>query len=159
MANIDDIIKKLETCDFKVSTDTRKDLTGSVYFALSGENFDGNKFVHEALDKGAIAAVTSDSTNISENKGENKNIFLVPDVLKVLQDVAHIYRKQFTIPIIAIGGSNGKTTSKELIRDVLNTHYKVHATEGSLNATAIVAPAENVRGSFCCRGAWNCSAP
>ena len=127
MSTLDELIKKLESCDFKVSTDTRKDLTGSVYFALSGENFDGNTFVHEALHKGAVAAVTSDTQNVGEN------IFVVDDVLKTLQAVARIYRKKFSIPILAIGGSNGKTTSKELIRDVLQTQYRVHATEGSLN--------------------------
>lgn len=108
------ILDKLEKNGWKVSTDTRKEISGSVYFALKGENFDGKQFVKEALDKGAVAAVT-------ENAQET------------LQKVAKIYREKFNIPIIAIGGSNGKTTSKELVREVLKTKYKVHATPENLN--------------------------
>lgn len=125
--DIEPLLKELEKVDFKVSTDTRKDISGTVYFALRGESFDGNTFVSNALQKGAIAAVT-DNLEIT-----GENIFHVEDVLKTLQEVAQIYRQSFTIPIIAIGGSNGKTTSKDLIRSVLGTKYKVHATEGSLN--------------------------
>ncbi len=127
MDTTDLVYKKLESCDFKVSTDTRKDLTGSVYFAIKGENFDGNKFVKIALKSGAMAVVTDDK------KYKGKNIFVVKDVLKTLQSVASKYRDEFSIPIIAIGGSNGKTTSKELTRDVLRTEYVVHSTEGSFN--------------------------
>lgn len=127
MQNLDKIIKKLEECGYKFSTDTRVDLKGSVYFALKGENFDGNKFVHEALKKGAILAVTDNP----KNKG--KNIYLVKNTLETLQKIAGIYRDSFSIPIIVIGGSNGKTTSKELLCEVLKTRYKVHATVGSLN--------------------------
>ena len=118
---------ELEKCGFKVSTDTRKSVAGSIYFALKGTTFDGNKFVHEAIEKGALGAVTDDSKIVGNN------IFYVENVLKTLQAVAKEYRKSFTIPIIAIGGSNGKTTSKELIREVLNTKYTVHATAESLN--------------------------
>lgn len=110
-----------------VSTDTRKNLSGSVYFAIKGASFDGNSFVRKALKKGAVAAVTDSP----KNKG--KNIYLVDSVLATLQKVATEYRNTFNIPIIAIGGSNGKTTSKELLRDVLKTKYKVHATDGSFN--------------------------
>ncbi len=124
---MDKILEKLKMCDFKVSTDTRKDVSGTVYFALSGENFDGNTFIADALHKGALCAVTENPKNASEHT------LVVKNVLKTLQNVAHEYRKQFTIPIITIGGSNGKTTSKELLRNVLRTKYKVHATEGSLN--------------------------
>ena len=121
------IFKELEKCQFKVSTDTRKDISGSIYFALKGENFDGNTFIHQALKKGAVGAVTDDP----EIAGEN--IYLVDDVLKTLQEMAKKYRKLFKIPIIVIGGSNGKTTSKELVVEVLKIKYKVHATIGSLN--------------------------
>jgi UDP-N-acetylmuramoyl-tripeptide--D-alanyl-D-alanine ligase len=127
MNTILEIYKKLESCDFRVSTDTRADLANSVYFALKGENFDGNKFVRLALKSGAIAAVTEDS------KIKGKNIYYVKNTLEALQEVARLYRESFAIPVIAIGGSNGKTTSKELLLDVLKTKYKVHGTVGSLN--------------------------
>ena len=112
--NISKILVELEKNGWKVSTDTRKEISGSVYFALKGENFDGSQFVKEALDKGAVAAVTEDA-------------------LETLQKVAKIYREKFNIPIIAIGGSNGKTTSKELVSEVLKTKYKIHATPENLN--------------------------
>ena len=121
------ILKELEKCQFKVSTDTRKDVSGSIYFALKGKTFDGNSFVNDALKKGALGAVTDNP----KNKGDN--IYLVDNVLQTLQNTAKTYRKTFNIPVIAIGGSNGKTTSKELLRDILKTKYIVHATEGSLN--------------------------
>ena len=125
--NTDQIFQKLEKNDFKVSTDTRADLSGTVFFALRGDNFNGNDFVHTALAKGAVAAVSDDPKNSGEN------IFVVDSVLKTLQEMAQKYRQTFTIPIIAIGGSNGKTTSKDLTRDVLKTKYKTHATNSSLN--------------------------
>ena len=127
MNKLNTIFEALEKSNFNVSTDTRKNLSDSVFFALRGENFDGNEFVHLALEKGAALAVTDNPKNVG------KNIVLVPDVLKMLQTIAREYRKKFAIPIIVIGGSNGKTTSKDLIRDVLKTKYKVHSTEGSLN--------------------------
>ncbi len=127
MKNQIDIFTKLEICGFNVSTDTRKDIKGTVFFAIKGENFDGNKFVKEALSKGATAVVT-------QNKSyKGKNIFVVKDTLKTLQEIATIYRETFNIPIIAIGGSNGKTTSKELISSVLGKEYKGHSTSGSFN--------------------------
>jgi UDP-N-acetylmuramoyl-tripeptide--D-alanyl-D-alanine ligase len=121
------IFDALEKCNFSVSTDTRKDISGTIFFALKGENFDGNQFVHEALKKGATGVVTENS-NLS-----GENIYVVDDVLQALNSTASKYRDLFKIPIIAIGGSNGKTTSKDLVRDVLRTKYKVLATEGSLN--------------------------
>ncbi|MEK9171670.1 MAG: UDP-N-acetylmuramoyl-tripeptide--D-alanyl-D-alanine ligase [Patescibacteria group bacterium] len=121
------ILKKLEECGFRVSTDTRKDITGSIFFALKGEIFDGSVFIREALEKGALGAVT-ENPEIAE-----KNIYLVDDVLKVLQAVSRTYRQLFSIPIIAIGGSNGKTTSRELIYEILKTKYKVHTSRENLN--------------------------
>jgi len=121
------ILEKLEWCDFKVSTDTRKDVAGSIYFALKGENFDGSVFIREALGKGALGAVTENS----EITGEN--IYLVDSVLKILQALARNYRELFAIPVIAIGGSNGKTTSRELIYEVLKTKYRVHTSRENLN--------------------------
>lgn len=121
------IFKELEKCKFKVSTDTRKDVRGSIYFPLKGDNFDGNTFVHEAVAKGASGALT-DNPDITGD-----NIYLVDDVLKTLHSLAHMYRKRFNIPIVVIGGSNGKTTSRGLVREVLKTKYKVHSSEESMN--------------------------
>lgn len=114
MSQIDEIWNKLVVNNFKVSTDTRKDVSGSVFFALKGENFDGRAFAKDALAKGAVEVVTENA-------------------LEVLQKLARRYRDQFNIPIIAIGGSNGKTTTKELMRAVLETRFKVHATDSNLN--------------------------
>ena len=127
MSNADAILKELERCYYRVSTDTRLDLNGSIYFALKGENHDGNLFVQDALKKGAKAVVTDKK----ENAGEN--VFVVDSTLKTLQEVARKYREQFSIPIIVIGGSNGKTTSKDLISSVLETKYKIHRTKENLN--------------------------
>ncbi|MEM7548906.1 MAG: UDP-N-acetylmuramoyl-tripeptide--D-alanyl-D-alanine ligase [Bacteroidota bacterium] len=111
-----------------VTTDTRKIDRGSLFFALKGENFDGNQFAGEALKKGALAVVV-DEKNLQGKKGH----ILVEDTLKALQALANHYRKQFKIPFIGITGSNGKTTTKELITAVLKQKYNVLSTLGNLN--------------------------
>lgn len=111
-----------------VQTDTRKIVPGELFFALSGGNFNGNIFAKQALEKGAIAAVIDDKDFYIDER-----TILVENSLYTLQQLAFYHRKQFTIPIIAITGSNGKTTTKELITIVLSTQYKVHATKGNLN--------------------------
>ncbi|MEY4602195.1 MAG: hypothetical protein RL292_136 [Candidatus Parcubacteria bacterium] len=121
------LLEILQKNNYNISTDTRKDISGSVYFALKGDNFDGSQFVQEALDKGAVAVVTEDASKAGEN------VYIVENVLQSLQELSSAYRDLFTIPIIALGGSNGKTTSKELLKKTLGQKYKVHATEGSLN--------------------------
>ncbi len=111
-----------------VERDTRRRLEGKIYWALKGERFDGNRFVKQALEKGAKYAVTSDP------KWKNhSSVFVVQDTLKALQDLANFHRKYYGIPVIAITGSNGKTTTKELVRSVLSEKFKVVATEGNLN--------------------------
>jgi UDP-N-acetylmuramoyl-tripeptide--D-alanyl-D-alanine ligase len=112
----------------KVSTDTRKISEGSIFFCLKGANFNGNQFAHQAMQLGASLVVADEPTGAHDPR-----IVQVPDVLKALQNLACDYRKTFDIPFIAITGSNGKTTTKELMRDVLRMKYKVHATEGNLN--------------------------
>ncbi len=111
-----------------VQTDTRKLKPGDIFFALKGPNFNGNSFAQQAIETGAVCAV------IDEKEFEiPAKTFLVQDVLTALQALAHHHRKQFHIPFLAITGSNGKTTTKELIHAVLSSTYKVYTTEGNLN--------------------------
>lgn len=111
-----------------VCTDTRKILPGGIFFALKGANFNGNKFAKEALKAGAAFAVIDEE----EYKTDDRFI-LVKDVLTSLQKLARHHRRSFKIPFIAITGSNGKTTTKELISTVLSSKYKTYATIGNLN--------------------------
>jgi UDP-N-acetylmuramoyl-tripeptide--D-alanyl-D-alanine ligase len=111
-----------------VQTDTRKLKAGDIFFALKGDNFNGNSFAKQAIESGAAYAVI-DEVN-SEIPGKT---ILVDDVLKTLQQLAKHHRQQFKIPFLAITGSNGKTTTKELIHAVLSSTYKTYTTEGNLN--------------------------
>ena len=111
-----------------VQTDTRKLKTGDIFFALKGNNFNGNNFANQAIEQGATYAVIDEK----EFEIPGKTI-LVDDVLISLHQLARHHRQQFTIPFLAITGSNGKTTTKELIYAVLSTTYKTYTTEGNLN--------------------------
>jgi len=111
-----------------VITDSRKAASATLFFALKGENFDGNKFAASALQQGCDYAVID---NESDYKGEK--YILVKDCLTTLQALAKYHREHLNIPFIAITGSNGKTTTKELIKCVLSKKYKVLATAGNLN--------------------------
>lgn len=118
-----------------IETDTRKIKKADLFFALKGPNFNGNQFAKQAIAAGAAYAIVDEEINDADEK-----IILVTDVLKTLQDLAHHHRKQFIlpntdeqVPFIAITGSNGKTTSKELIHAVLSTSFKTYTTEGNLN--------------------------
>jgi len=111
-----------------VNTDTRTIQKGQLFFALKGENFDGNAFALKALEAGAAYAVVSESL-----EAEDPRLVKVPDTLQALQDLAAWHRSQLSIPVVGLTGTNGKTTTKELIRAVLSTKYKVSATEGNLN--------------------------
>lgn len=111
-----------------ISTDTRKIEPNSIFFSLKGQNFNGNKFAIEALNLGAAYAIIDDSTyNISDKT------LLVDDVLSTLQQLANYHRTQLNIPVLAITGSNGKTTTKELVNKVLSSKFKTIATIGNLN--------------------------
>ena len=112
-----------------VSIDSRSIKKGSLFFALKGPNFDGNQFANDALKKGASYVVVDDPNSVEIND----KIFLVEDSLNTLQKLALCHRKQLKIPIIAITGSNGKTTTKELIREVLSQKFLVHSTKGNMN--------------------------
>jgi UDP-N-acetylmuramoyl-tripeptide--D-alanyl-D-alanine ligase len=111
-----------------VATDTRKLSQGCMYFALKGDNFDGNKFVSQAFEGGAKYCVVD-----NEHFKINENCILVDDALTTLQQLATYHRNSIGIPIISLTGSNGKTTTKELIYSVLSSQYKVKATLGNLN--------------------------
>lgn len=111
-----------------ISTDTRKIVPGSLFFALKGPNFNANSFAAEALEKGASYCIIDDATYQVSDK-----CIVVEDVLRTLQSLATHHRRQFNIPVIAIVGSNGKTTTKELIYSVLSTTLNVWATPGNLN--------------------------
>lgn len=112
-----------------VCTDTRKIRKNCLFFALKGDHFNGNEFAQEALDKGAYKAVI-DQIGYHKNTGET---ILYGDSLKLLQKLASYHRQQLGIPIIAITGSNGKTTTKELIHAVLAEKFNTTATKGNLN--------------------------
>jgi UDP-N-acetylmuramoyl-tripeptide--D-alanyl-D-alanine ligase len=114
-----------------IQTDTRKLKLGDIYFALKGPNFNGNTFTLAALEAGASFAVVDEPIPYSEALDDR--ILKVVDVLTTLQDLAKHHRQQFDIPFIAITGSNGKTTTKELIAAVLSSHFKTYTTQGNLN--------------------------
>lgn len=111
-----------------ICTDTRKISKSCLFFALKGDHFNGNEFAHQAIESGAAYAI------IDEAKyAVNEHFILVSDVLETLQNLARYHRRQLSIPVIGITGSNGKTTTKELIRSVLSQQFKTFATEGNLN--------------------------
>ena len=113
---------------YLVDTDTRKIRKNTLYFALKGANFNGNKFAEEAIHKGAKFSIVDE-----KQYHTSSNTILVDDVLTTLQELANYHRKQLNVPIIGLTGSNGKTTTKELINAVLSTQYKTTATIGNLN--------------------------
>jgi UDP-N-acetylmuramoyl-tripeptide--D-alanyl-D-alanine ligase len=127
MISLIDLYQKYGECS-GVSTDTRKITSDSMFFALKGPNFDANTFAEQALEKGARYAVVDDPSVVT-----NDRILLVEDGLKALQSLANYHRKQLRMPFIGLTGSNGKTTTKELINSVLSTKYKTYCTQGNLN--------------------------
>ncbi|HEX4373319.1 MAG TPA: UDP-N-acetylmuramoyl-tripeptide--D-alanyl-D-alanine ligase [Puia sp.] len=111
-----------------VQTDTRKIEAGDIFFALKGPNFNGNIFAEQALEKNAAYVIIDEPQPVNSDK-----IILVNDVLDTLQQLAKYHRQQLNIPVIAITGSNGKTTTKELIHAVLSSVHKTYTTKGNLN--------------------------
>jgi UDP-N-acetylmuramoyl-tripeptide--D-alanyl-D-alanine ligase len=112
----------------EIITDTRKLSNGCLFFALKGDKFDGNRFAANALENGASFAIVDDAKVCNSDR-----FLLVEDVLSSLQALAKHHRKQFDIPVIGITGSNGKTTTKELLSVVLSAHYQTHFTKGNFN--------------------------
>ncbi len=111
-----------------IETDTRKIKTNDIFFALKGPNFNGNTFAKTALEMGAAFCICDEKPNFESDK-----IIYVEDVLSTLKALAKYHREQFTVPFIAVTGSNGKTTTKELIHAVLCKKYKCYTTKGNLN--------------------------
>ena len=111
-----------------VNTDTRTLQPGQIFFALKGENFDGNAYAQKALESGAAYAVVLDSV-----PGDDPRLLRFPDTLRALKELAACHRRHLDIPVIGLTGTNGKTTTKELIREVLAVHFNVKATQGNLN--------------------------
>ena len=112
----------------KVITDSRKIEKGCLFFALKGEHFNGNKYAKEALEKGAAYAIIDEAIY-----DEGDRYVLVENALLALQKLANFHRRKLIIPLIAITGSNGKTTTKELLSSVLSSHFNCHFTQGNLN--------------------------
>jgi UDP-N-acetylmuramoyl-tripeptide--D-alanyl-D-alanine ligase len=113
--------------NFNFTTDSRAITDGCIFFALKGEHFNGNTFAVTALDQGAAYAV------VDEPVGDDARIIKVDDVLSYMQQVAHFHRKCYDIPVLGICGSNGKTTTKNLIYNVVAKKYKTHCTQGNFN--------------------------
>ena len=111
-----------------VNTDTRTLRPGQIFVALKGETFDGNAYAMKALESGAAYAVVNDYA-----EGDDPRLIRFPDTLQALKELAACHRSHLEIPVIGLTGTNGKTTTKELIRAVLSTHFKVAATQGNLN--------------------------
>lgn len=112
----------------RVTTDSRAITPGCIFFAFKGTNFDGNAFAPQALEQGAALCVISDPQYKTDER-----CIVVPDVLATLQELARENRRHLTIPVIGITGTNGKTTTKELVHAVLAKRYKTSATEGNFN--------------------------
>jgi len=125
--SIAEIYEKFKTCT-GVSTDTRKIDEGVMFFALKGDKFNANEFSKEALEKGAKYVIIDEAQYALDDA-----CILVSDVLYTLQKLANYHRQQFDIPFIGLTGSNGKTTSKELVATVLSKKYKTYYTKGNLN--------------------------
>ena len=111
-----------------ISTDTRKITPGSLFFALKGDKFDANKFAQQAIEAGAAYAVID-----NPDYQLDERYILADDALTALQELARHHRRQLTIPVIGLTGTNGKTTTKELISAVLSQHFKTQFTRGNLN--------------------------
>lgn len=124
------LYEKYKACDGRITTDSRTIERGAIFFALRGENFDANRYVLSALEAGAAYAVADDPAL----RGVNKRIMVVDNVLQTLQDLAREHRRALGIPIFALTGSNGKTTTKEFTRAALSTKFDhVGCTMGNLN--------------------------
>ena len=125
---IEEIYNAFLSCNQQLTTDTRNIAKNDLFFALKGPNFNGNKFAEKALELGAKFAVIDESEYFIDGK-----TFLVENVLETLQSLARFHREKINIPVVAITGTNGKTTTKELLGAVLSSQYNILITQGNLN--------------------------
>ena len=121
-----------------ITTDSRDCPQGSIFLALKGESFDGNKFAIQALEKGCAYAIVDEpeimeSGKLTVDSYDSSKLILVDDCLQTFKDLAREHRRQFDIPVIGITGTNGKTTTKELVAAVLSQKYNVLYTQGNFN--------------------------
>jgi len=114
-----------------VSTDSRTVTAGDLFIALKGEHFDAHTFINDVFSRGAVAAIVNASANVAVTP--DRTLLVVEDTTRTLGELAHVYRLRFDLPVVAIGGSNGKTTTKEMVTQVLNSTYMTLGTEGNLN--------------------------
>ncbi len=133
MENIDNLYSIFLSCGSRVTTDSRKISGGELFFALKGENFDGNAYALAALGAGAAYAVVDEGADVVRDNPGNDRLVPVPDTLKALWALARHHRDQFSIPVLGLTGTNGKTTTKELVNAVLSAKYRTHSTCGNLN--------------------------
>lgn len=126
MINISDIYQQIK--GHRITTDSRDVRENDVFIALKGDNFNGNRYALQALEKGATLAVIDEKEVQTDTR-----CLCVPDTLSFLQQLANYHRKQLRIPILGITGTNGKTTTKELCNAVLSRKYKTFATQGNFN--------------------------
>lgn len=126
---IEEIYSRWLSCGCRLTTDSRAVKGGEMFLALRGENFDGNDYALKALEDGAGCVVIERGSAASGKDGAIE----VDDTLRTLQDLANCHRRHLSIPVIGLTGTNGKTTTKELIRTALSAKYRVTATEGNLN--------------------------
>ena len=122
---------KLYTEHQVVTTDSRDCPKGSIFFALKGESFDGNKFAATALEKGCAYAVVDEAEYATDQR-----CILVDDVLTTFKELAREHRRQFSLPVVGITGTNGKTTTKELVSAVLSEKYRVMYTQDAVPSAA-----------------------
>lgn len=137
MHKLIELYSKYKECGV-VTTDSRAIKGGEMFFALKGENFDGNEYALKALEAGAVYAVVNKDSAVAAQAESDGRLFPVDDTLKTLQDLARWHRSMTFVDgkpltVVALTGTNGKTTTKELIREVLSVKYNVTATEGNLN--------------------------
>ncbi|MCB9239925.1 MAG: UDP-N-acetylmuramoyl-tripeptide--D-alanyl-D-alanine ligase [Flavobacteriales bacterium] len=125
---MEELYRLFNACDRRFTTDTRTISGGELFIALKGEKFNANTMAHHALERGAAYAL------VDEVHGrEDPRLIVVGDVLQTFQELARYHRRQFNIPVLAVGGSNGKTTTKELLISTLSEQFRVHATAGNFN--------------------------
>lgn len=124
LQKLDDLVSR----GHPICTDSRQAEPGAIFFALRGAAFNGNQFAHQALEKGCVAAVVDEKPSHPDDR-----IFETMDVLSTLQQLSLFHRQQYAIPVIGITGSNGKTTTKELVNKVLSSTFNTLATRGNLN--------------------------